>query len=158
MKKKRRLSTRKRRAAKAVGQGESYRQAGKKAGLTSKRALAGVTVAEWMKDPNFVAEVNKEAEKNMSGPEWEARNALMARGELPTRYEWDGQGHLIRAIGEAGDAMERQAKALGKYKDGAEPPVPPGAALGAFLGVEPAKLATLAEAAAAVLRSVPKGE
>jgi YD repeat-containing protein len=154
----RRMSVKKRRAAKALGQGASYRQAAKKAGLTSRRALAGVTVAEWMSEDLFRKAVADEAAKAMSGDEWDARNALMARGQIPSRYEWDGEGHLVRATCDADAAMDRQGKALGKFKDPAEQPIAPGSALGAFLGVEPGKLATLAEAAAAVLRSVPKGE
>lgn len=156
--KRRRMSVRKRKAAKALGQGATFAGAAKKAGINSRRAARSVTIAEWMRDPDFVKLVCDEAEKAMSGTEWEARNALMARGQIPTRYEWDGLGCLTRAVCDAGEAMDRHGKALGKYKDPTDPTQAGGSALGAFLGVEPGKLATLAEAAAAVLRSVPTSE
>lgn len=150
------MSTQKRAAAKAVGQGASYSEAARKAGKKSKRAAKGVTVAEWMRDPRFVAIVREEAAKAMAGSEWDALNARQARGEIASQIECDGRGQIVRALCDRDKAMDRQGKALGKYKDpDVESPV---GSLGVFLGVEPSKLATLAEAAAAVLRSVPADE
>lgn len=117
MAKRKRMTTAQRKAAKAVGQGKTYREAAKKAGLNTKRSAAGVTVAEWMRDPRFVAAVNAEAEKAMSSAEWDERNARMARGEIPGRVVVDGKGRVVSAVYELGQGMERQGNALGKLKD-----------------------------------------
>lgn len=153
-----RTATARRRAAKALANGGTNAEAGAAAGHKGKRAKLGITVAEWKRDPDFRALVEKYAEEAMSGTEWEARNALMARGQLPSRYQWDGEGHLIEAVCDSDKAMDRQGKALGKFKDGSDLPSLPGSALGVFLTVEPAKLAALAEAAAEVLRAEKANE
>lgn len=114
----RRLSVRKRRAARAIGRrGASNREAARAAGLKSKRAREGVTIAEWRRDPAFQDLVNKYAEEAMSGAEWEARNALQARQQLPTRIVTDGQGRVLQVVYDADKPMERQGNALGKLKD-----------------------------------------
>jgi hypothetical protein len=150
------MSAAKRKAAKALGQGASYREAARKAGVRSRRAAKGVTVSEWMRDPQFVAVVKGEAEKAMSGPEWDNLNARQARGQIASIIECDGRGEIVRATCDRDKAMDRQGKALGKYKDPEAVP-PSGGAIAALASVPPEKLATLAEAAAAVLRSVPAG-
>lgn len=111
------MTTQKRKAAKAVGQGKSYREAAKVAGLTGRRNLQGVTVAEWMRQPEFRALVEKYAEEAMSGQEWEARNAKIARYELPSEIVTDGQGHVVQMRFNPDRAHDRIGRALGKLRD-----------------------------------------
>jgi hypothetical protein len=147
------------RAAKALGRGKSLRGAARLAGETSKRALEGVTYAEWLKnDPWFAARVEKYRTESMTGEEWEDINAAVARGKIPERVIVDGQGRIVQRIFSNDNALNRLGRARGKLKDGLGEPPATGAGLGALFTADPKKLATLAEAAAAVLRSAPTGE
>lgn len=146
------------RAAKALGRGRSLRAAARLAGETSKRALQGVTYAEWLKsDPWFVERVEKYRQESMTGEEWEDINAAVARMEIPEKVVVSADGKVKERIYSNDNALNRLGRARGKLKDLGEPPPGGETALGALLTTPSAKLAILAEAAAAVLRSVPAG-
>jgi hypothetical protein len=106
-----------RRAAKADALGLSNKEIARRAGKTGRRAEGGVDVAEWRRNPEYRELVKKYAEEAMSGEEWEARNASIARYELPSRIETDGKGKILRMIHDVDAALHRQGKALGKLKD-----------------------------------------
>lgn len=147
------------RAAKAIGRGRSLRAAARLCRERSKRALQGVTYAEWLaKDPWFVARVEKYRAESMTGQEWEDINAAVARMEIPEKVIVDAAGKIKERVYSNDNALNRLGRARGKLKDGLGEPPGAGASLGALFTADPKKLATLAEAAAAVLRSAPTGE
>ncbi len=147
------------RAAKAIGRGRSLRAAARLCGEKSRRALAGVTYAEWLKnDPWFASRVEKYKAESMTGEEWEDINAAVARMEIPEKVIVDAAGKIKERIYSNDNALNRLGRARGKLKDGLGEPPAAGAGLGALFTADPKKLATLAEAAAAVLRSAPTGE
>lgn len=82
-------------------------------GMKSKRALRGITLVEWRRAPAYAALVEKYAGEAMSKDEWLARNAMVARLEVPSRVELGAKGQVLRTIFDSEKAMERQARALG---------------------------------------------
>ena len=147
------------RAAKALARGRSLRAAARLCREKSKRALEGVTYAEWLKnDPWFVARIEKYKAESMAGDEWEDINAAVARMEIPEKVIIDAAGKVKERVYSNDNALNRLGRARGKLKDGLGEPPAGDSALAVLLAAEPKKLATLAEAAAAVLRSAPKGE
>lgn len=78
------LSATKRKYAKARAEGATMRAAAAQAGMTSRRALQGVTGTRWEKEPEVIAAIKDYAEKQMSGAELNGRLAAMVRGEIPT--------------------------------------------------------------------------
>lgn len=113
------ITPQKRRAAKALGLGKSNGEAAKAAGLKGKRNTQGrsILISEWKRDPAFVALVERYAEEAMSGPEWEARNAKIARYELPSEIVTDGEGRITQMRFNPDRAHDRIGRALGKLRD-----------------------------------------
>lgn len=112
-----RLAARHHKAAKALGQGATLRDAAAKAGLKGNRARKGVTIAEWLRRQDFRELVQKYATEAMSGDEWEAINAQVARFARPERVIADGDGNVVQVVYANERALDRQGRALGKFKD-----------------------------------------
>jgi hypothetical protein len=107
-----------RRLAKARVGVKSDREAARRAGETSKRALSGVLASEWRaKFPEFVAMEQEFAEKAMSGREWDERNTILARGLAPSRIFFNAKGEVTGGMCDVDKAMDRHGNSLGKLKD-----------------------------------------
>lgn len=110
------LSPRRRRYARARARGETLAKAAKAAGYNSKRASLGVTGSEIEKDPRVAAEIQRLIQKAMPTDEMLALRAAQARGILPTKTTVDlGDGTRVEC--DRGDALSDLMRAAGLFKE-----------------------------------------